>query len=113
MLSATCSRCKRVFRARTRTALLVAIRKHQWKEHRAWILGRIKAGKAKTGGNPPIVGLLRDLATGDFIPGYKKYKRDTYVALKPALDILVKHLPPPVQTSWKVVDKMADQIFKK
>ena len=112
MYSATCSQCKVKFRARTRTRLLEVMREHLWKYHRAWMIKRMKAGKVKAGGNPSVVGLLRDLATGDFIPGYKKYKRDTYEALKPALDILAKHLPPPMQTSWKVVDKMADQIFK-
>jgi len=52
------------------------------------------------------------LATGDFIPGYKKYKRAHYEMLKPALDILAKHLPPGMQVAWKVVDKLADKIYK-
>jgi len=53
------------------------------------------------------------LATGDFIPGYKKYKRAHYEALKPALDILAKHLPPAMQVAWRAVDKLADVIYKK
>jgi len=76
------------------------------------MIRRIKAGKAQDGGNPVIVRLLRDLATGDFIPGYKKYKRAQYEALKPALDILSKHMPPAMQVAWKVVDKLADKIYK-
>lgn len=77
------------------------------------MIKRIKAGKAKAGGNPPVLGLLRDLATGDFIPSYKKYKRAHYEVLKPTLDILAKHLPPPMQVAWKAVDKLADIIYKK
>lgn len=112
MYSATCSQCKKKFRARTRTKLLSVLRKHLWKDHRAWMIRRIKAGKSKDGGNPVIVRLLRDLSTGDFIPGYKKYKRANYEALKPALDILAKHLPPAMQVAWKAVDKLADIIYK-
>ncbi len=112
MYSATCSQCKRTFRAKTKSRLLIVISKHRWKEHRAWMAKRVKAGRAKTGGNPPVVGLLRDLATGDFVPGYKKYKRDTYEVLKPALDILAKHLPLPMQAAWKTVDKLADFIYR-
>jgi len=75
---------------------------------------RIKAGQAKAAaGNPGVVGLLKDLGSGDFIPGYKKYKRAQYEALKPALDVLTKHLPEPVKVSWEIVDRMADIIFKK
>jgi len=77
------------------------------------MIKRIKAGKSKDGGNPMIVRLLRDLATGDFIPGYKQYKRSQYEVLKPALDILSKYMPPPIQGAWKVVDKLADTIYKK
>jgi len=112
MYSATCSQCKAKFRAKTRTKLLSKLRDHLWKFHRAWMIRRIKAGRAKTDGNPSIVGLLRDLATGDFIPGYRKYKRAHYEALKPALDILAKHLPPAMQVAWKLVDKLADTIYK-
>ena len=113
MFKATCSQCKLVMRAKTRANLLSKLRKHLWKEHRAWMMRRIKVGKAKEGGNPAIVRLLRDLATGDFIPGYKKYKRSQYEFLKPALDILSKHLPPAMQVAWKMVDRLADTIYKK
>lgn len=113
MYSAVCSRCKKKFRSKTRTMLLSRLRKHLWKFHRAWMISRIKAGRAKDGGNPAVLRLLRDLATGDFIPGYKKYKRSQYELLKPVLDILAKHLPPAMQVAWKVVDKLADTIYKK
>jgi len=112
MYSATCSQCGVKIRAKTRNAMLSKLCRHRWKLHRAWLIKRIKAGRGKAGGNPPVVGLLRDLATGDFIPGYKKYKRDTYEVLKPALDILAKHLPLPMQAAWKTVDKLADLFYK-
>jgi len=113
MYSATCSQCKKTFRAKTRSMLLSKLRKHLWKFHRAWMIRRIKAGRSKDGGNPAILRLLRDLATGDFVPSYKKYKRSQYEVLKPVLDILAKHLPPAMQVAWKAVDKLADLIYIK
>ncbi|MBA7690549.1 hypothetical protein ES703_99078 [subsurface metagenome] len=113
MYSATCSQCKKVIRAKTRANLLNALRKHLWKYHEAWMRRRIKAGRAKAGGNPAVLRMLRDFATGDFIPKYKEYKRAQYEVLKPVLDIISKHMPPPVQVAWKVVDKSADIVFKK
>lgn len=112
MYSATCSQCGQKFRAKTRTTLLSKLRKHLWDKHRAWMIKRIKAGRSDEKGNPAVVRLLRDLATGDFIPGYRKYKRAQYEALKPALDIVAKFMPPPIQTAWKVVDKLADKIYR-
>lgn len=112
MYLAVCSQCKAEFRAKTRTKLLSKMREHLWKLHRAWMIRRIKAGKANQD-NPGLVGLLRDLATGDFIPGYKKYKRKEYEALKPALDILARHLPPNMVAVWGVVDRLADTIYQK
>lgn len=113
MFSATCSQCKKVIRAKTRANLLNALRKHLWGFHEAWMRKRIKAGRAKTGNNPAVLRLLRDFATGDFIPGYKVYKRAQYEMLKPTLDIVAKHMPAPMQIAWKVVDKTADIVFKK
>ncbi|MBA7552041.1 hypothetical protein ES705_44593 [subsurface metagenome] len=112
MYSAVCSQCKKQFRAMTRTRLLSRMRIHLWKVHRAWMIKRIKAGVASKGSNPMVLRLLRDLVTGDFIPGYKEYKRSQYEMLKPTLDIIAKHMPPPVQAAWKVVDNLAEKIFR-
>ncbi len=112
MYSAVCSQCKKKFRAVTRKSLLSKMRIHQWKEHRAWLVRRIKAGRSPVGSNPEVLRLLRDLATGDFIPAYKKYRRSQYELLKPTLDIIAKHMPLPAQTAWQVVDGLAERIFK-
>ncbi len=56
-----CSRCGKRFRGATRTEALEKLRKHLWKEHRDWMIARIKAGirKAKKkAGNPRIIGFL-------------------------------------------------------
>lgn len=113
MISATCSQCGLIIKAKTKANLLSTLRKHLWKFHRAWMVKRIKAGRAKNVGNPPVLKLLKDLATGDFVPSYKAYKRESYETLKPTLDIVAKFMPVPVQQSWKVVDKLASIIFRK
>ncbi len=112
MYSAVCSQCRKKIRAMTRARLLSRMRVHQWKEHRAWLIRRIKAGRSTDSSNPEVLRLLHDLATGDFIPAYKKYRRSQYEVLKPTLDIIAKHMPLPVQTAWKVVDGLAERIFK-
>lgn len=112
MYTATCSQCGEIFRSKLRTTLLSKLRKHLWKAHRGWMIKRIKAGRAGSSGNPAVLRILRDLATGDFIPGYKTYKREQYEMLKPVLDKLAPHLPEAMQVAWKVVDKLAEKIFK-
>ena len=47
LFKAKCSQCGRVFRRRTRTDLLNAIRKHMWKLHADWMRRRIKRGVLK------------------------------------------------------------------
>jgi len=114
---ATCSRCGMTLRRRTRTELLSAMRKHLWKFHRAWMIARIKAGRKEAGNpgsnNPHVLKLLQDLVTGDFIPGYKRYKRRHYEVLKPMLDKVAPFMPEPIQLAWKMVDRLADRIYSK
>ncbi|MBA7551152.1 hypothetical protein ES705_43688 [subsurface metagenome] len=52
----TCSRCGKRFSGLTRTEALNKIRKHMWKEHRDWMIKRIKAGQKKAS-KVKIVGL--------------------------------------------------------
>jgi len=98
---------------RTRSELLSALRKHLWGKHSAWMKSRIKAGKAKAANNPGVIALMRDIVTGDVIPGYRKYKRSHYLAIKPIMDVLVEYLPPQVKGAWLVVDKLADKLYPK
>lgn len=112
MYTATCSQCKEELRAMTRPNLLEKLRKHLWSKHRNWMVKRIKAGRSGSKDNPVVLRLLRDLASGDFIPSYKAYKRENYERLKPTLDILAPLLPKEIQLAWKVVDKLAEKIYK-
>ena len=52
-------------RARSRTELLNKLRKHLWKDHREWMIGRIKAGlKRAKEGNPSIQDLVGAIRSG-------------------------------------------------
>jgi len=58
MWTAHCSQCSQRFRAYDRTDLLSRIRKHMWKEHRKWMLARMKAGRLAGGAGNPTVGMV-------------------------------------------------------
>ncbi|MBA7580382.1 hypothetical protein ES708_22273 [subsurface metagenome] len=65
MWTAKCSQCGQRFRAYERTDLLSRIRKHMWKEHPAWMLARMKAGRLEGGpGNPTVGMVLTAIAQG-------------------------------------------------
>lgn len=55
-----CSRCGKRYSGLTRTEALGKMRKHMWKEHRDWMVIRIKAGQRKAkkikAGNPKWIG---------------------------------------------------------
>ncbi len=109
----SCSRCKWTCRRKTRGEALSAMRKHQWKYHRAWLLGRMKTADKDSANNPHVLRLLQDLVTGNFIPGYRVYKRKHYEILKPVLDKLSPFMPPAIQVAWKGIDKLADIMYGK
>ena len=65
LYKARCSQCGRVFRRKTRAELLSALRKHLWKEHREWMIARIKAGKRTAEAtNPSIQDLIQAIQKG-------------------------------------------------
>jgi hypothetical protein len=66
---AKCSQCGQGFSAPTRTELLEKLRKHLWKEHRDWMIRRIKAGqrKRKKADKVKIVGLPASILNPSWI----------------------------------------------
>ncbi|GAI01832.1 unnamed protein product [marine sediment metagenome] len=65
MWTAHCTQCSRRFRAYDRIDLLKHMREHQWKEHRKWMLARMKAGRLAGGaGNPTVGAVLSAIAQG-------------------------------------------------
>lgn len=101
------------FRRESRSELLNVLRKHLWNKHRAWMIARIKAGKAKGRSNPhtPLT-LIRDIITGNIVPGYSGYKKAQYDAVRPIMQAIVSKLPPYAQSLWKVVDEVARRVYK-
>jgi hypothetical protein len=66
-----CSRCQRRFRGSTRAEALGKLRKHLWKEHRAWMVSRIKSGlrKAKKtkADNPALTSALKSIISPSWV----------------------------------------------
>lgn len=112
LLTAKCSKCPAKFRRKTKGELLEAIRKHLWHDHKAWMVSRIKAGKAKAG-NPAPARLLKDIISGDVIPKYRDYKRHQHEALKPIMELLMPYLPSNIQAGWMFIDKVAEKAYRK
>lgn len=112
LMTAKCSRCATKFRRKTKPELLGAIRKHLWGKHKDWMTARIRAGKAKSG-NPSIGAFMKDLVSGDIIPGYAKYKRRHYEATKPVMEALMPYLPANIQAGWMFIDKVAQKAYRK
>ena len=114
MYVAKCSQCPRRFRRHTRSELLNAIRKHMWKSHATWMRRRIKQGLVKSKDNPhTALSLIRDIITGDIIPGYSGYKRKHYEAVRPVMEAIYRFLPPNIQAGWKLVDAVARRLYIK
>ncbi|MBA7587392.1 hypothetical protein ES708_29421 [subsurface metagenome] len=63
--TAKCHQCGKTFRRKTRAELLSAMRTHLWKEHRAWMIARIKAGKRSVElNNPSVQDLMQAVGKG-------------------------------------------------
>jgi hypothetical protein len=77
------------------------------------MLSRMKSTDKDTLNNPHVLRLLQDLVTGDFIPGYRRYKRKHYEILKPVLDKLSPFMPIEIQLAWRGIDKLADMLYTK
>ncbi len=116
LYKAKCSQCGRVFRRRSRTELLSALRKHLWKEHRAWMIARIKAGKRNAEAtNPSIQDLMQAIQKGSARAGIAVAKLMTearYQQVKKVMDAVSPMLPLKAQLAWEGTEAAHD-IYKK
>ena len=110
LYKATCSQCGKVFKARTRTALLSKVRKHLWKEHRNWMIRRIKQGKSRSKSNPSTQDFIEALRTAPrrAVDIYKTYTERQYQHIKVVMDAVEPFLPPEIASSWKVIEAIHD-----
>jgi len=114
--NAKCSQCGRGFRSQSRSDLLSKIRKHIWKEHRAWITARIKAGQRNSSaGNPSIQDLVQGIQKGSARAGLAVARQMTegrYQQTKRVMDVVSPMLPLKAQIAWEAVEAGHD-IYRK
>jgi len=105
-----CRKCGYRTRDKSRGKALSRMRNHWSKAHKAELSKRIRAGMIH---NPGPLKFLRDVITGDIIPGYSGYKRKHYEAVKAIMPAILPYLPPEVQAGWHLIDKIADRVYPK
>ena len=106
MWTAKCSQCSRRFRSYDRADLLSSIRKHMWKEHRKWMLQRMKAGRLAGGpGNPTVGMVLTAIAQG--IPValalIRLVRKPRWNRLETAISSFEPYMKPETRTAWQAV----------
>lgn len=110
-MKGTCSICGKVIRSRKsskRTAkanFLIAMRKHQWGEHRNTMIKRIKAGKARNVDNPALQDFLKKLQT-DIGAAYREHVQRTRRARAQTvkyMDIIRPYLLPEMRHNWDIL----------
>ncbi|MBA7707911.1 hypothetical protein ES703_116795 [subsurface metagenome] len=110
--SAKCSQCGRGFRSQTRSELLSKIRKHIWKEHRAWMVARIKAGqRTSNANNPSLQDLIQGVQKGSSraaISVARQMTEGRYQQVKKVLDVVQPILPLKAQLAWEGVEAAHD-----
>ena len=116
LYKAKCSQCGQVFRRRTRTELLSALRKHLWKDHRAWMIARIKAGKRKASSdNPSVQDMIQALEKGSSRAATSVARAMTegrYQQVKQVMDAVSPMLPLKARLAWEGVEAAHD-IYRK
>ncbi len=106
MYTAKCSQCGQHFRAYDRTALLLRIRKHMWKEHRKWMLARMKAGRLAGGpGNPTVGMVLTTIAQGlpIVLALIRLVRKPRWDKLNTAVSSFEPYMKPEHRTVWQGV----------
>lgn len=116
MYTAKCSQCGAAFRAYTRGELLVHIRKHMWKEHRKWMITRMKAGRLAGGpGNPTTGMVLAAIAQG--IPValalIRLVKKPRWNKLEDAVSSFEPYMKPETRQAWQTVKTIRDIDFRR
>lgn len=111
LYSATCKTCGETLRARARDTLMSKLSKHMWKNHRALMIRRIKAGLHEADQNPTIQDFIEALKenAGRAFTIYKEFRKRDYMVLKRTMDALEPYLPPDIKVAWKTIESIADR----
>jgi len=106
----TCKICRETFAARSPSALLSKMSKHRWKKHSAWMIRKIKEGKAASEENPSYQDLVTALQEGPraALKIYLTYTERQYQRIKGLMDALETVLPVEVVSSWKAIEALHD-----
>lgn len=113
MRTARCSQCGSVFRSKSRGELLKKVRRHQFKAHRTWLLGRMKAGRRSSElSNPSIQDMIAALGEGTraALGIATRMRAARYQELKRVMDSLEPILPEHIRLSWRAVEAAHDAI---
>jgi len=117
-MKGTCSICGEIIRSHAssknsaRTNFLKAMRKHQWKRHRATMISRIKAGKRRSDENPTVqdfISALQD-APGRAFLIYQKMRAKDWMILKRTMDAIEPIMPLEMKATWKAVEAVHDTL---
>lgn len=117
LFKAECSQCGRVFRQKSVTDMLAAIRAHIWKEHKVWMVGKIKSGLRRArGNNPSIQDLVSAIKTGSVrastsVSHLMTEKR--YQQAKLVLDVLESEMPNKMKLAWNAAEAVHDILKRK
>ena len=115
-MKAKCSMCGVEIRSRrskhgsAQANLLKAVRKHCWKHHRATMIRKIKAGKAKAAHNPSAQDFIQALQEGPraALDIYSRYTERQYQHMKNVMDAIEPVLPPVIKASWAAIEAFHD-----
>lgn len=115
-MKGTCSICGKEIRthaSKIRTArqnFLIAMRKHQWGEHRNTMISRIKAGKKRSDDNPTVQDFISALqgAPQRAIAIYEDLRGKDWMKLKRVMDAIETLLPVEALATWKAIEAVHD-----
>jgi len=106
----TCKICRETFAARSPSALLSKMSKHRWKKHRAWMIRKIKEGKAFAEDNPTVQDFIAALqeAPGRAMEIYATLRERDWMKLKRVLDAIEDLMPVEMLATWKAIEAFHD-----
>ncbi|MBA7709052.1 hypothetical protein ES703_117959 [subsurface metagenome] len=117
LYKAKCSQCGRMMRRKTRSELLSALRKHLWKDHRNWMVARIKAGKRNAEqNNPSIQDVVQAIQKGSTRAAHAVAGQMTegrYQQVKQVMDAVQPLLPLKAALAWEGVEAVHDIVKRK
>jgi len=116
LYKAKCSQCGKTFRRQTKSDLLSALRKHLWREHRQWMINRIKAGRKNAeANNPSVQDLMQAIEKGSSRAAHQVAKMMTegrYQQVKVVMDAVSPLLPLKARLAWEGVEAVHD-VYKR